>query len=171
MRWHPHLEASTPYHPWLTTPGSLTARLRQHCPQFNVERLRQGHARPFNDEGAVIGLPRPAYALVREVVLRCGERPLVFAHSITPLDALDGAWREIVGLGNRPLGDALFSNPRIQRQALAFARIDARHPLYRAAAKHLEIAPQTVWARRSLFLLHNAPLLVSEVFLPGLIAP
>lgn len=171
MRWHPHIEASTPYHPWLTTPASLTARLRLQCDGFHVERLHQGHARPFNDEWTLIGLSRPTYALVREVILHCGERPLVFAHSVTPLKALDGAWREIVGLGNRPLGDALFSNPRIQRQALAFARIDVRHPLYRAAADCLEIAPQTLWARRCRFLLEDSPLLVSEVFLPGLIAP
>ena len=54
---------------------------------------------------------------------------------------------------------------------VAMRRIDARHPLYRAARRHAEVAERALWARRSVFCLDGHPLLVSEVFLPALLAP
>lgn len=177
--WHPHLAPHVGLTPmlasWLRTPGSLTARLRTHCDvqqqgHFNVRRLRQETARVHRDEQPGIKLPPRQFALVREVLLCQGAAPLVFAHSVTPLAALDGPWRALVGLGQRPLGEALFANPRIARESLHFARLDVRHPLYRAAARHLGHAPHFLWARRSRFTLEHAPLLVSEVFLPNLLA-
>jgi len=155
-------------HDWLTRPGSLTAHLRQHCPAFNVLRLRQGHAHPHHDEQYLLHLPRRRWVLVREVLLRCGEQPLVFAHSVAPLASIQGPWRALAGLGNRPLGEALFLNPRILREPLSYRRIDIRHPLYRVAAANIPNAPRQLWARRARYLLDGAPLLVSEVFLPGL---
>jgi chorismate--pyruvate lyase len=156
-------------HGWLSRPGSLTAHLRRHCAAFNVVRLRQGPGRPHLDECEPLHLSRPQTVLVREVLLRCGDRPLVFAHSVTLRDSLAGPWRALAGLGNRPLGEALFLNPRIIREPLCYRRIDARHPLYRAAAAAIPEAPRWLWARRARYLLDGAPLLVSEVFLPELV--
>jgi chorismate lyase len=33
----------------------------------------------------------------------------------------------------------------------------------------LDAPPQKLWARRSLFTLHDAPLLVTEIFLPDIL--
>ena len=43
---------------WLTTPGSLTARLIAHSRQFRVQKLRQAPNLCLADEAAAIGLAR-----------------------------------------------------------------------------------------------------------------
>ena len=152
---------------WLTDRGSLTRRLQQACPGFRVSRLKQSLDQPNLDECALLGLFPGRMAMVREVLLLNAEIPLVYAHSVIPLAGLAGPWAGLAGLGNRPLGAALFTNPRIQRQALEYQHLDRRHSLYRAAARHLSQPPRTLWARRSLFALQKYPILVTEVFLPA----
>jgi len=152
---------------WLTDRGSLTRRLQQACPDFRVIRLKQALGHPNLDECKTLGLFPGRLAMVREVLLLNAETPLVFAHSVIPLAGLSGPWAGLAGLGNRPLGAALFTNPRIQRQALEYQHLDRRHSLYRHAVRHLAEPPRTLWARRSLFALKNHPILVTEVFLPA----
>lgn len=158
--------ATHPLHPWLTNRGSLTARLMAHSHAFRVLPLRQRLAKVNQDEAELLQLPSQQLALVREVLLLCDEQPAVFAHSIIGSDELRRTWRFVARLGNRPLGAVLFADPRIQRQPLHYKSLDARHPLYRGAAEHLPQVPPRLWARRSLFTLNHAPLLVTEVFLP-----
>jgi chorismate--pyruvate lyase len=152
---------------WLTDHGSLTRRLQAHAPRFRVERLSQAIGRPHRDEGHMLGLPPRHHALIREVLLKDADTPLVFAHSVIPLDGLVGPWTALAGLGNKPLGAALFSNPRVGRHALEYKRVDRRHPLYAGAARHLAEPPRALWARRSRFTLEDHPILVTEVFLPA----
>jgi len=151
---------------WLTDRGSLTRRLQQSCPDFRVIRLQQAMGRPNRDECGTLGLFPGRQAMIREVLLLNADAPLIFAHSVIPLSGLIGPWAGLTSLGNRPLGAALFTNPRIQRLALQYQHLDRRHSLYRAAARHLNAPPRTVWARRSLFALQNHSILVTEVFLP-----
>lgn len=158
--------ATHPLHPWLTDRGSLTARLMAHSHRFRVLPLRQQLASVNQDEADLLQLPPQRQALVREVLLLCDEQPAIFAHSIIGSDELRRTWRFVARLGNRPLGAVLFADPRIQRQPLHYKALDARHPLYRRAAEQLPQVPSRLWARRSLFTLNHAPLLVTEVFLP-----
>ncbi len=72
-------------------------------------------------------------------------------------------------LGNRSLGSLLFTHPLVIRQPLHYKALRSHHPLYRSAAAVLTDAPDRLWARRSLFYLHDAPLLVTEVFLPEIL--
>ena len=95
----------------------------------------------------------------------------VFAHSVLPRASLRGGWCGITRLGTKPLGEALFTDPRIRRLGLTMRRLDARHPLYRAAARHTGLTAHYLWARRSVFCLNGHPLLVTEVFLPAIDAP
>ncbi len=166
LSWHSPLWHSGPWRHWLDDQGSLTRRLQSRCPRFAVRRLKQRVERPVRDECTALGLERGRLALVREVLLECGDTPLVFAHSVAPLAGLHGPWTVLRRLGSRPLGAALFANPLIERHPLEYRRLDRRHPLYRAAAVHLARPPRTLWARRSRFVLEEAPLLVTEVFLP-----
>ena len=156
-------------HAWLTAPGSLSWRIQERCPAFGVRRLRQERALPYVDEAHLVGVPRGRHALVREVILRCGTQPVVFAHSVTRARHLLGAWRSLQRLGSRPLATLLYDDPRIERRPLAFRKLNARHPLYRRAAQHLPDVPKEIWARRSVFLLRGAPLLVTELFLPAIL--
>lgn len=164
--WQSHLIHTTPYRRWLQVPGSLTHALMRRCPAFNVARLNQALGVAHGDEEERLALAPGRLALIREVLLRCGDTPLVFAHSVIPREGLRGPWVGLSGLGNRPLGAALFSDPRIRRHPLEFRRVDRRHPLYRKARGYLAQAPASLWARRSLFTLDDRPLLVTEVFLP-----
>jgi chorismate--pyruvate lyase len=107
---------------------------------------------------------------VREVVLHAGGRPVVLAHSIAAWRDLSGPWRGLRGLGSRPLAEALFTDPRVSRGPLEFARIDPRHPLGRRARQVFGRDFPALRARRSRFLKHGRPLLVTEVFLPELLA-
>lgn len=154
--------------PWLTDPGSLTARLAARCAQLRVRVLRQATALPNEDERRLIGLPRGRRAWLREVLLVADGRPVVFAHSaIAPRD-LRGPWRMAAGMGGRPLGAALFADPRIARGALHCERLDAAHSLHRRTQEAVGTALPALWARRSRFLHRGRPLLVTEVFLPTL---
>lgn len=169
VSWLTSPRACGPWRTWLTDHGSLTRRLQLACPAFRVQRLRQTHARPLRDEWRTLGLRNGQHALIREVLLLCGDTPLVFAHTAMPLTGLSGPWAPLAHLGNRPLGAALFANPRVQRHPLETRRLDARHPLYRAAVRHLVAPPASLWARRSRFTLHDHSILVTEVFLPAVL--
>ncbi|KAF0099503.1 MAG: chorismate--pyruvate lyase [bacterium] len=155
-----------PWRHWLTDHGSLTWRLQRVAPDFRVKRLAQGTGVPHRDEFAILGLAPGHNAVIREVLLMNADTPLVFAHSVIPFSGLLGPWAALAGLGNRPLGAALFSNPRVGRHALEFKRVDRRHPLYHGAIRHLARPPRALWARRSPFTLEGHPILVTEVFLP-----
>lgn len=167
--WQSLILGSADYTPWLRDEGSLTRRIQQRCKIFTVRPVRSGLARVACDEAALLGLPYDRNAFSREVFLYADGKPVVFAHSACAHEHLRGAWSAVRGLGNRSLGTLLFTHPLVERQPLHFKALHFHHPLYQSAAVVLGDAPQKLWARRSLFYLHNAPLLVTEVFLPEIL--
>ena len=155
--------------PWLHDRGSLTQRIRERCELFTVRPVRSGLARIAFDESALLGLSPQRLAWSREVFLYADGKPVVFAHSACAPEHLRGTWGAVRGLGNRPLGELLFSHPQVVRKPLHYKALQVHHPLHRSAVAELGDAPERLWARRSLFTLHGAPLLVTEVFLPGIL--
>jgi chorismate--pyruvate lyase len=153
---------------WLSDRGSLTRRLQAQHADFRVRLLARGLTRPFRDEAEALHLHPANRAYVRDVLLMGDGQARVFAHSVLPRPSLRGGWNGITRLGNQPLGEALFTNPRIRRLGLTLCRIDAHHPLYRAARLHTGVTERYLWARRSVFCLNGHPLLVTEVFLPAI---
>lgn len=153
---------------WLTDRGSLTSRIQARCPALRVKVVFQGLRRLNRDERFLLPLGPGELALVREVYLMCRRTPLVFAHSVIDARALRGAWRRVARLGTRPLGGALFADPRIRRHPLRQKKLNRNHELYRRACSALRAHPPHLWARRSLFTLHDSPILVTEVFLPSI---
>lgn len=152
---------------WLFDAGSLTRRLRRRCPgRLRVQVLRQGWMRPDQDEARALQLRLDAWAWIREVQLRCSERPWVFARTIIPARTLSGRGRRLTWLGTRPLGEALFTDPRVRRGPVEVARMVAGQRLYQRAAAGCGEPPETLWGRRSVFRLDRHPLLVCEIFLP-----
>lgn len=168
--WHtflPNIEVGLS--PWLRDHGSLTQRIQQHCEKFAVHKLSSGLTRIARDEAALLGIAPQQLAYAREVFLYADGRPVVFAHSACARQHLRGAWAAVGGLGNQPLGALLFAHPLVERQPLHYKALRANHPLYQRAAARLTEPPARLWARRSLFYLHGAPLLVTEVFLPEIL--
>lgn len=155
--------------PWLRDRGSLTQRIQQRCANFAVHNLRSGLARIALDESALLDIAPQQLAWSREVLLYADGQPVVFAHSALAAEHLRGIWSEVRTLGNRPLGALLFAHPLVERKPLHYQSLRDTHPLYRRAAGVLIDPPQRLWARRSLFYLHDAPLLVTEVFLPEIL--
>ena len=177
-QWQPHalaLNAPPPLRPWLLEGGSLTARLKAHSETFRVQCLHQHTARCLSDEAAVIGMDRPGRVWEREVLLRCDNTPVVFAHTVVPMSATAADWPLFSALGERSLGTTLFGDPSVRRGVLEFARLREGHPLAQRAMAALalnhEALPQAhiLYARRCLYRRRQGTLLVTEVFLPSVL--
>lgn len=168
--WQPHaraVHAPAPMRDWLTTEGSLTARLIAHSSAFRVRRLHQRSATCLADEARAIGLARPGRVWEREVLLECDGRPAVFGHTVVPTACTATDWPLFSALGERSLGTTLFYDPLVRRGPLEFARIRDGHPLLervRAAVAGLDDA--VYYARRCVYRRHQGLLMVTEVFLP-----
>ncbi len=175
-QWRPHvngLNAPAALRHWLTGGGSLTAKLKAHSQAFRVQCLHQHTARCLNDEAAAIGMHQPGRVWEREVLLRCDNTPVVFAHTVVPMSSTATDWPLFSALGERSLGSTLFGDPMVRRGVLEYARLRSGHPLMQRAraALGLDQAQEPIlYARRCLYRRHQGLLLVTEVFLPTVLA-
>ena len=135
----------------------------QSSGEFRVEVLQQRIQAARLSEYRALTLNHRRWALVREVLLHGNGKPWVYARTIIPLSTLKGYLRHLHFLGNRPLGEALFKDPTMQRNNLQLAAIKPEH-LPRNARKL-----QPAWGRRSTFRLRGKSLLVAEIFLQDLL--
>lgn len=175
-QWQPHvlaLNAPHAYRQWLTADGSLTAKLKNHSQAFRVQCLHQTTARCLTDEAAAIGMHRPGRVWEREVLLRCDNTPVVFAHTVVPMSATASDWPLFSALGERSLGTTLFGDRQVRRGVLEFARLREGHPLAQRARKALKLEQGReeliLYARRCLYRRRQGTLLVTEVFLPSVL--
>jgi len=151
---------------WLIDPASLTRRLQHACSgRFHVEVVSQGWGIPHHNESRCMGLPEGRRALIREVYLYCDDTPWVFARTVMPATTLTGRERRLMHLGNKPLGAVLFADPGMRRSDVELACIGPSQKLFKRATKRLTKKTKGIWGRRSVFNLHDKPLLVSEIFL------
>lgn len=174
-QWHNHINhirAPDSLRHWLTGTGSLTAKLIAHSSAFRVQRLFQQRDLCWADEYAQIGLSNVKKVHAREVILRCDDVPTVYAHTVLPFQSNANQWPLFKSLGEKSLGSTLFSDPQVKRGALQFARLRVNHPAMRRIRQltlHDDIH-QPLFARRSLFYRRGGIMLVTELFLPGVLA-
>lgn len=130
---------------WLFWQGSLTVKLKQCCTKFEVKvRSEKWIKKTYQNETAL--LPQGQY-WCREVILYGDDKPWVEARTlISPL--LAERYQELLQLGTMPIGEWLFRQAP-GRRTIQWSR-DEETGLY---------------ARRSLFLIRQMPLLISELFL------
>ncbi len=152
---------------WLFDQGSLTAKLQQRASgELSVRVLRQRSACATLSECRSLGLKMRSQCVIREVVLEGpGNVPWVFARSIFPMRSLTGPLQHLKKFGTRPLGGYLFSQPKLKRGPIQIAAL-------KQAENNIPSELQQgclLWGRRSVFSLFGRELLVSEVFLPGLV--
>jgi chorismate--pyruvate lyase len=173
-RWLAQPMNSGAYRQWLIERGSLTKRLQSKTKRFQVKPLAVHDGLPYLDESVLLGLVPHHQALLRDVMLMDDKQALVFAHSVLPHASLRGVWRGLSRLGNKPLGAALFADPRVLRAPLQYKKINKHHVLYQQVAQHIDRLPPSLWARRSIFQLNSAykhqAIMVTEVFLPTVLA-
>ena len=154
------------YRRWLIDRGSLTRQLQLHCANFRVRPVKHSRARPQIDEARLLATSVRSRILLREVQLYCDDAAVGCAHSVVPIRNLRGYWRGLVNLGSRSLGRELFADPRVVRTQLEYRKLTRHHVLYRRATEQMKSPPPALWARRSMFRLHGAAIMVTEVFLP-----
>jgi chorismate--pyruvate lyase len=171
--------AHTPLKKWLIDHDSLTKVLKSHYDDFNVQIVSVRHARPHSDELKALNINLQHLAFVREVLLVGAGKPVIFAHSVMSFKCLRGSWAKFITLGQKPLGETLFADPKINRTVMEFCHLTNQHPLYLKAAQASAksgfiLKDNRLWARRSIFNLceHQQEdakqIMVTEVFLPTL---
>lgn len=151
---------------WLLDPSSLTARLKKQCQSFQVFLLGQ-QIEPCQEHEANDYINTGEQVLIREVILYCDNKPHVFARSLLPLNSLTGEQQSLANLGEQPLGQVLFNNPKLHREIVQVAEIQPSQRIHELGAMIALNVEHNLWGRRSLFFIENKPLMVAEVFLPN----
>ena len=153
---------------WIYEPGSLTQRLRSiYGNALKVNILFHSRKKPFLSERRLLKIPLYQYSLIREVRLVVGDTPLILARTIIPMKTLKGAQRILSRLGNRPLGEVIFSYPKLQRMEMDIARVEPS-TWSRELTGQIKI-DEPVWGRRTVYAIKDRQFLVSEFFLPELL--
>lgn len=153
--------------PWLDETGSLTKRLRSVYGKNLAVKLLFHHWKPaFTEECRQLKVPHHRYQLIREVLLHIDDSPLVLARTVLPELTISIAHRNLSHLGTRPLGEVIFAYPDLELRQRYFSK--AAPSCWSPAIQHeFQIEP-AIWGRRTLYAIHNKPLLVSEFFLPAM---
>jgi len=150
---------------WLFDVSSLTARIIELCGNnFSVRVISQKWQTIDAEEASAMSLHHVHAALVREVLLCCNDKPLVYARTVIPSTTIQGAQRLYANMGNRPLGAMLFADRTMRREAVQVGMLSAEHE-----ANGYAETDEPVWGRRSVFRVAGKPLLVSEYFLPEIL--
>ncbi|ACS97775.1 chorismate--pyruvate lyase [Aggregatibacter aphrophilus NJ8700] len=150
LQWHEEQVLQTTQIPltvqsWLFEKGSLTARLKQVCQQFDVKvQSEKWIEKIFENETAL--LPNKPY-WCREVLLYGDNSQWVAARTLISYELLK-SHQNLLQLGTKPIGEWLFTQA-LQRQKIQWA-FDYQTQYY---------------ARRSLIFIQQVPLLISEIFL------
>lgn len=154
---------------WLMTKESLTARIRQHCPDMQVIVLSEQIERPLLDESNALNLQENEQAWVRCVLLKCANKNWVYARTIIPNPIPENPWSHLQQLGDKPLGEVLFELPNVKRTEFEFCAQSLKSWPHLAAHFDMQTLQSKGFARRSCFTQQQATLLLTEVFLPELI--
>ena len=154
---------------WLSTKDSLTAKLRLICPDLEVVILSEELEIPLANETQSLNLGANEKVWVRCVVLKGKGANWVYARTVIPNFTETNPWSHLQKLGNKPLGEVLFQDKSIKRTPFTFATQTLDTWPY--LTKHLGAsqAKSKGYARRSVFTQKGAQLLLTEVFLPGLV--
>jgi len=150
--------------PWLAEPGLLTARVRSAAgaaTEFRMLRLERAPLLPALQARLDVD---DASGLVREIEFACAGVRWIFAQSVFP-DSTLARYPWLSELGDSPLGEALRRVGEVVREPLEYAELPPEHPLAQVAHP---AGGASLWARRAVYRLAGAPIIVQEVFLPTL---
>ncbi|MET0661226.1 MAG: chorismate lyase [Steroidobacteraceae bacterium] len=151
---------------WLTYSGLLSARMRDFFGEsYALNIVRELQSAECTEALARMACPSGA-ALLREIEIMNGRRRAMFAQTCIPIMTLQSQpW--LGQLGTSSLGETLARVAAVHRGPLEFKHLTGDDALFAAAAAGTT-GRSSLWARRSIFAIEGAPLLVTEVFLPEL---
>jgi len=151
---------------WLIDTGSLTAKLRRACHHFSVHLMDQTQRASTEREAKLLELEKGDQLIDREVQLYCDKTPVVYARSLIPVKAISDRFEDLDSMGEKPLGEKIFSDPQLKRSPIEWCQLTASHALFQHALENVSVTPASVFGRRSLFYGAKKPILISEFFLP-----
>jgi chorismate--pyruvate lyase len=151
---------------WLLDQDSLTKKLQALSANFQVQvrqqvtisRSKDLLSPYFSDENKI---------LVREVLLVCDNKAVVFAQTEIPFSTLTDRQAKLAEIGTNSLGTFLFQDPSMKRDKIEVAQFPVYSAVHQLCTDLNQEVDFPLWGRRSLFYVNNKPLLVSEVFLPA----
>lgn len=154
---------------WLFDPASLTAKLRQKCPELSVNILSERLEQPLADESLRLNLSPGTRVWARTVTLNCNNQPLIYARTIIPDFHAGNAWYSLKALGHTPLGHILFqgnSKSRFLRSDFECQNQRQFWPFLDNFCKREKEIGKDSLSRRCEFIKKGNSLLLTEVFLP-----
>ncbi len=147
---------SSPLYDWLLSKDSLTAKLKLCCRDFSVELVgeqwHQGQTTRY---------------WTREVLLYLDNVPWVFASTLIPETLMQDDETGLQTLGNRPLGELLYSSKAYTPGEIEVAKFDSCVRLEQLTQQLQQRQQEPLWGRRRYFDYQGQTLIVSEVFLPA----
>ncbi len=159
---------------WLLLDSSMTSELRRHCrTDISVRLFHQGGGCLLGEEAGLVAA-RTAAVQVREVALKAGGQAVMAARSV---HASARVQTRLALLGTRPLADLLFADGAPRRECRQFALLRPEAAQSALARRITGVAktagddlPGCYWARRTLYRVDGQRLLLTEIFLPALLA-
>jgi chorismate--pyruvate lyase len=165
------LAALTELTTWLTDAGSFVRRLKASGIQEpRIKIINERREFPLLEETKKLGMPPRRYALIREVLIDSDEGQWMFARTVIPMTTLTGKEQQLSKLKNRTLGSYLFKEKTMRRSKFEFAQIETESIWFEKIKHFINDAQLKWWARRSVFHVHAKPLLLTEIFFPGIAA-
>lgn len=167
LRTHSNASSAQPntaQHYWLTRPGALTDVLRQ-LGHFSLHIVYEGVQTACCEDAYLLNIEAHTPLWIRDVMLWVDKQPLIYAHSLTPLDATEdgSAWSALRFQGQSPLATLLYHDSAIQR--LPFEWHQVQTPLSLQHTREDDKNGVPLWARHSCFMRATQPLVVAETFL------
>lgn len=168
MKWrrreHCVTKALSPFtKSWLFDDSSLTERLEKYCHNRVAVKLLSVDREILSlDEAVALNIRTRSRAIVRKVLLSIGGDDLVYARTILPISGLRGPLRDLVLLGEKPLGKVIFNRDHVKRRSLEIAALSANDKLFSGIPLY---GTEPVLGRRSILVARGKNLLVSEFFI------
>ena len=134
---------------WLNESGSITSRIKSFS-KFKLKLLRDGPGKVDEIEDDLI-IANYEENNIREVVLYSDEKPLIYAKSIIPIETINLGLGVLGNLKENPLGDILFSDPKIKKKYMLFARFESNKKIF--------------FGRKGIYSVKGYPFSVCEIFL------
>lgn len=134
---------------WLNESGSITSRIKSFS-KFKLKLLRDGPGKVDEIEDDLI-IANYEENNIREVVLYSNEKPLIYAKSIIPIETINLGLGVLGNLKENPLGDILFSDPKIKKKYMLFARFESNKKIF--------------FGRKGIYSVKGYPFSVCEIFL------
>lgn len=153
---------------WICSDTSLTVKIKELGVAFSVELLSEINQVISADIKTLLSVNDNS-GLFREVLLKQGTKPLVYAQTIMPDSTITGTESMLSALGDKSLGQVLFQSPQTIRSNIEFSIVEPNSQLGQYIEQQLQQPIQdTCYIRRSVFHFNGKPLLVCECFLPEL---